>query len=174
MFEKKIGEKKIYSGRILNLSVDRVVLENRKETFRECVSHIGASAALPILNENEFVLVKQYRYCVQKELLEIPAGLIEPNENPADTIKRELEEEIGYTPLSLEHILTYYSTPGFSDEKLYLFIAKDLKAKREKQDDDEIVKPVVVSIDDAVNMIKRGKIIDGKTIIAILHYISRF
>lgn len=173
MYEKRIEKKRIYSGRILNLSADRVILENGKKSYRECVSHIGASAALPVLNETEIILVRQYRYCVQRELLEIPAGLIEPNETPDQTIKRELEEEIGYTPHSLEHILTYYSTPGFSDEKLHLFIAKDLKEKSGKLDDDEIVKPEVVKIDDAVNKIKKGEIIDGKTIIAILYYISK-
>jgi len=174
MEEKRLEEKRIYTGKILDLYADRIILPNGKKSFRECINHIGASAALPILNQEEVILVKQYRYCVKESLFEIPAGIIEPNEAPEQTIKRELEEEIGYTSDSFESILTYYSSPGFTNEKLYLFTAKRLRKKFGKQDEDEFTEPVVVKIQDAIKMIKRGEIKDGKTIIAILYYLGNF
>jgi ADP-ribose pyrophosphatase len=153
--------------------VDRVILINGIKTFREYVKHPGAVAALPFLTATEILLVKQYRYATGKHLLEIPAGTIEQNETPEETIVRELQEEIHYKPGSLEKLRSVYLTPGYSNEEIHIFLATELKTCSLKAESDEKIEIVKMNIDDAISKINSGEIKDGKTIISILSYINR-
>jgi ADP-ribose pyrophosphatase len=173
MEEKTIEKKRIFTGNILNLDADRVILANGTKTFREYVIHPGAVAALPFLSATEILLVKQYRYATGKHLLEIPAGTIEKNETPEETIVRELQEEIHYKPGSLEKLRSVYLTPGYSNEEIHIFIATELKACSLKAESDEKIEIVKIKIEDAISKINSGEIKDGKTIISILSYINR-
>ncbi len=173
MEEKTIEVKRIFTGNILNLNADRVTLTNGIKTFREYVSHPGAVAALPFLTATEILLVKQYRYATGKHLLEIPAGTIEKNETPEETIIRELQEEINYKPGKIEQLGSIYLTPGYSNEKIHLFVATELKACSLKSEEDEKIEIVKIKTEEAITKINSGEIKDGKTIIAILSYINR-
>lgn len=164
--EKCIEEKRIYTGKILNMNVDRVLLGNGKKSFREYVIHRGAVAAVPILNE-DIVFVKQYRYAVKEEILEIPAGTIEIGEEPLETLKRELVEEIGYKSNKITHLLSYYSTPGFTTEILHLYLAEHLVPEKGGKDVDEDIEVCYIKINEAFRLLKEGKIKDGKTIIGL-------
>ena len=173
MKEITFEEKRIFTGNLLNLNADKVVLANGIKTFREYVSHPGAVAALPILNSSEIILVKQYRYAVGDFLLEIPAGTVEKGETPEQSITRELQEEINYKPGKLENLGWVYLTPGYSNEKIHLFKATDLKIRSKKAEEDENIEVVKIKIDEALSKIHSGEIKDGKTVIAILSHINR-
>ena len=173
MEEKTIEEKRIFTGNIINFNADRVVLENSIKTFREFVTHPGAVAALPFLTATEILLVKQYRYATGKHLLEIPAGTIEKNETPEDTLIRELQEEIHYKPKNIRKIGSIYLTPGYSSEKIHLFVATELESYSLEAEEDEKIEIVKIDIEEAISKINSGEIKDGKTIIAILSYINR-
>lgn len=173
MKEKTFEEKRIFSGNLLKLNADRVVLTNGIKTFREYVSHPGAVAALPFLSSSEIILVKQYRYSVGNSLLEIPAGTIEKGETPEDCITRELQEEINYKPRKLENLGWVYLTPGYSNEKIHLFKATNLEEAVKKSEEDENIEVVKMKIEEALSKIHSGEIKDGKTVIAILSHINR-
>lgn len=173
MKEFTLEEKRIYTGNLLKLNADRVILENGVKTFREYVSHPGAVAALPFLSSSEILLVKQYRYSVRDFLLEIPAGTIEEGETPEDCITRELQEEINHKPGKLEKLGWVYLSPGYSNEKIHLFTAKDLRACSKEAEEDENIEIVKIKLKDALLKIDSGEIIDGKTVTAILSHIDR-
>jgi len=173
MKESMIEEKRIFTGNLLNLNADRVILENGIKTFRETVSHPGAVAALPFINSSEILLVKQYRYAVRDFLLEIPAGTIEKGESPEETIERELQEEINYKPGKLEKLGWVYLTPGYSSERIHLFKATELEEAKKKTEEDENIEVVKIRIEETLIKINSGEIKDGKTVIAILSYFNR-
>ncbi len=173
MKESTIEEKRIFTGNLLKLNADRVVLENGIKTFREYVTHPGAVAALPFLNASDIILVKQYRYAVKDYILEIPAGTIEKGETPETCITRELQEEIQYKPGCLKKLGWVYLTPGYSNEKIHLFEATELKAYNKKTEEDENIEIVKMKIEEAISKIRSGEIKDGKTVIAILSYLDR-
>ena len=166
--EKKLSSKLVYEGKILNLRVDTVRLPNGKEGQREVVEHSGAVAIVALTTKQEVLLVRQYRYPAQQELMELPAGKLELNEKPLECAKRELMEETGVVAGRWQELYAFYSTPGFSNEKLYLFMAKDLTFKEQHLDADEFVEMKKVSLQRALGMIKEGQINDAKTIVGIL------
>lgn len=166
-YEKTISSQQIFAGRIINVKVDTVRLPDGSTSTREIVGHAGAVAILPIDKEGSVWMVQQYRKPLEKVLLEIPAGTLEPGEKPQDCAVRELEEETGLSADSWESILSYYSAPGFCDEQLHLYLARDLKAGESHTDRDEFVEVVKISLEDAYKAIFTGEIIDGKSIIAI-------
>lgn len=172
--EKCIERKRIYTGKILSLNVDRIEMENGERSFREYVMHRGAVAAIPVLDDR-IIFVKQYRYAVNEYLIEIPAGTMEIGEKPEETLKRELVEEIGFNPGRLTHLLSYFSTPGFTNEILHLFIAEDLKEEKGGKDPDEEIEVVSYDFKETFNMLKEGKIKDGKTIIGLsLFFLGKY
>lgn len=173
MKEKTFEEKRIFSGNLLKLNADRVVLTNGIKTFREYVSHPGAVAAVPFLSASEIILIKQYRYATGETLLEIPAGTIEKNESPEETIMRELQEEIKYKPGKIEKLISVYLSPGYSSEKIHIFKATDLKECALEAEEDEKIEIVKIKIDEVISKIDSGEIKDGKTVIAILSHINR-
>ena len=165
--EKTMKSDKLYEGKLLNLRVDTVELPNKKYSKREVVEHPGGVAVIPITEDNCIVLVKQYRKAVERFLLEIPAGKLELNEEPRQTAQRELKEETGFEARKLEYLLEFYTSPGFSNEKIYLFLASDLIEGETNPDAGELVEVEKYSINDLIKMVERGEIIDSKTIIGI-------
>ncbi|WP_416197932.1 MAG: ADP-ribose pyrophosphatase [Sporanaerobacter sp.] len=166
--EKTMKTEKIYEGKVLNLRIDTVELPDKKYSKREIVEHPGAVAIVALTNQNEIVLVKQYRKAVERELLEIPAGKLEIGEEPKETAIRELKEETGYTSSKIEYLLEFYTSPGFSNEKIYLFLANGLIAGQAEPEKDEYIELVKVKLEDLIDMIDKGEIIDSKTIIGAM------
>jgi len=166
--EKQLCRKDIYRGRIINLFKDEVLLDNGRRTEREVIEHKGAVSCLPFIGGNEIILVKQYRYPVKKEMYEIPAGIIEKGENPERAVRRELLEETGYVSNNIEHVVNFYTSPGYSTEALYLYFAYNLKKEIPNLDYDESISLKLLPLSESLDMIKEGRICDAKTIIAII------
>ena len=166
--EKTIESSRIFEGRIVSLRVDTVELPNGQVTKREVVEHRGAVAIVPMMDHEKVVLVRQFRQPVGRPILEIPAGTLEPNEDPADTARRELAEEIGYYPNKLTEMFHSYLSPGYSTEMLHTYLAEDLQPAQENRDADEFIEIVTVNIRDAVDLIRSGEIIDAKTVCGLL------
>jgi ADP-ribose pyrophosphatase len=165
--EKTMKSDKVYEGKIVNLRIDTVELPDKKYSKREIVEHPGAVGLIPITEDNCVVLVKQFRKPVEKFLLEIPAGKLELNEEPRETAIRELKEETGFEAGKIEYLLEFYTSPGFSNEKIHLFLATDLIEGEATPDSGEFVEKVKISIEDLLKMVDRGEIVDSKTIIGI-------
>jgi ADP-ribose pyrophosphatase len=166
--EKTIETKKIYQGRIISVRDDTVVLPDGKTTHREIVEHANVVAIVALDDDDNVLLVKQYRKPVEKALLEIPAGGIEAGENPDESAKRELQEEIGYLPGRMERIGGVYASPGYCNEFLYLFLATDLIPSKLKGDDDENIEIIRAPLTDIPKMIASGRICDAKSVAALL------
>ncbi len=168
--EKRITSHVVYRGRILNLRVDHVELENSKRSYREVVEHAPAVGILAEDDEGRVFLVKQFRYPAGEHLLEIPAGIIEPGERPVETASRELQEEIGFEPGEIREIMRFYTSPGFSNEELVIFHARNLRAAEREPDDDEFISVEKVDIGSIETLLRDGGVRDAKTI-AALHWL---
>lgn len=166
MYEK-INEKEIYNGKILKLKIENFKFEG-KIIKREIVQHKDAVAILPIDDLGFVYLVKQYRFPVQKEFLEIPAGLVEENEDYENAALRELQEEVGFFSKNLQKIFEGYNSVGFCNEKTIIYIAKDLVSSKLPEDEDENLTVVKIHIDKLKQMYLNNEINDFKTAIAIL------
>ncbi|MCB8816477.1 NUDIX domain-containing protein [Desulfosporosinus shakirovi] len=164
--EERLDGEVLFEGRMLRLDRDRVRLPNGHESTREVVRHPGAVGIIAILDQ-QVLLVRQYRYAIAQETLEIPAGKLDPQEPPLDCAVRELREETGYRG-SMEHIGTFYTTPGFTDEVMHLFLARDLVWDPLTPDDDEFIEVEKIAWDEAVQRAKQNEFIDAKTILGIL------
>ena len=165
--------REVYQGRIVNLTVDEITTENGFETIREVFHHPGGAAVVPVLPDGSVLLVKQFRYPMKEILLELPAGKIDAGESPETTAARELEEETGYKAGSLTKISEFYSTPGFCDEKIYLYLADDLRPCQAEGDRDEELELVSCSLPELLDMIRTATISDAKTIIGIQYLALR-
>jgi len=164
--EERLDGEVLFEGRMLRLDRDRVRLPNGHESTREVVRHPGAVGIIAIQNQ-QVLLVRQYRYAIAQETLEIPAGKLDPQEPPLDCAVRELREETGYRG-TMEHISTFYTTPGFTDEVMHLFLARDLVWDPLTPDDDEFIGVEKIAWDEAVQRAKQNEFIDAKTILGIL------
>ncbi|MDF1507497.1 NUDIX hydrolase [Robertmurraya sp. DFI.2.37] len=167
--EKTIKTEPVFSGRIIRLQVDEVELPNGNTSTREIVKHPGAVAVIPITSDNKIVMVEQYRKPMEKVLVEIPAGKLEKGEDPAYTAARELEEETGYESQSLEWLISFYTSPGFADEIVHLYVAKGLTKKENAAslDEDEFVNVLEVTLEEAIEFVKEQRVYDAKTAYAI-------
>jgi ADP-ribose pyrophosphatase len=167
--EKTISTEKIYQGKIIDLQVDEVTLPNGKTSKRELIKHPGAVAVIALTPEGKLVMVEQYRKALEKSIVEIPAGKLEPGEEPIITAARELEEETGYGCEKLEHLISFYTSPGFADELVHLYAAKNIKRLEEARelDEDEFVELLEVTVEEASVLIKEKKIHDAKTAYAV-------
>ncbi|MCI6159000.1 MAG: NUDIX hydrolase [Selenomonadaceae bacterium] len=169
LVEKKIKSEKIFDGTLLHVRRDTALLPDGKQATREWIVHPGASAVLPLLPNGEIILVRQYRYPVECVTLEIPAGKLDaPDEDPLDCAKRELAEETGYHAAHIERMTTIATTVGFSNEKIHIYLAEGLTPGRQSLDPDEFIHVVRVPLDEACAMVRDGRIIDAKSMVAIL------
>ncbi len=168
LFEKKIDSKQIFDGKIVKLFVDTVELPNGQTATREIVRHPGAVCVIPVTNEGEVVMVKQFRYPFGEVLLEIPAGKLEPGEDPLEAVVRELEEESGAQAGKIEHIGELYTTVAIFDEKIQVYLATDLTFINAHPDEDEFLEVTKIPLKTLVKMVMDGEIKDSKTQIAIL------
>ena len=170
--EETLSSKTIYSGRVVKLRVDDVRLPNGRHTKREVVEHSDCVAIVAVDADDNVLLVKQFRKPVEKELLEIPAGCIEPGEEPVATVSREMREETGYLPKSVKGMGGFYSTPGFCTEYLHLYLAYDLVPDRLYASDTESIELVRVPSNQIAGLITSGSICDAKSIAGLLLYLS--
>lgn len=158
------SSKIIYKGKVFSFFSDNVTLPNGLTTNIDVIRHPGASAIVPLLNDNEIILIKQYRYAVGGFIWEIPAGVLDPGEAPLECAKRELIEETGYSANEMEKLTEIVPVPGYSDERIHIFLATGLSESKQNLDDDEILKVHTLKLDAAMEMIKSGEITDSKTI----------
>jgi ADP-ribose pyrophosphatase len=165
--ETKIESQKIFSGKILNVRLDRVLLPDGQESTREVVDHPGAVAVVPITDDGRVILVRQYRYPVEEILLEIPAGKLDPGENPDDCAWRELEEETGFVAGRLEKLTSFFTAPGFTNEIIHLYVARELVKAKQKLDGDEFIDVHLYSAAQLKQLIATGGVKDAKTLIGL-------
>jgi len=168
MEESTLDSKRIYEGRIVDLRVDTVMLPSGRETTREVVAHSECVAIVAIDAEDNVILVRQFRHAVGRELLEIPAGGIQPGEQPLESAIRELEEETGYIAGSMERIGGFYSSPGYSTEFLHLFLATELEPGPSHAREDEVIEVVPIPLKQVRSLIVSGDVCDAKTIAGLL------
>ena len=169
--EKKLAGQQIYHGRAVNIRVDTVEKASGKKTTRDVVEHSNCIAVVAIDEHNNVLLVRQFRYPVDRFLLEIPAGGIDPGEEPIDSVRRELQEEIGYFPRKIDKLGGFYAIPGYGTEYLHCFLATDLVPGRLVAEDTDDIELVRVSQDEIPQLIASGEICDAKSIAALLTFL---
>ena len=163
--EKILSEKQIYKGKLLDVRKYEVVLPNGLKSGREVIKHIGASAVLAVDDEKNIILVRQYRFAAGDHLMEVPAGKFDRyGEDPLECARRELEEETGKKAEFWNYLGYILTTPGFTDEKIHLFLAKGLFDGKTNPDSDEFIQIIRVPLDEFEKMITQGTINDAKTI----------
>jgi ADP-ribose pyrophosphatase len=169
----KLSSKRMYSGRIISLDLDDVRFPDGSTGSLELIRHPGASAVLPMLrpedDDPEVLLIRQYRYAADGYLYEVPAGRLDAGESPAACANRELREETGYTAQRVEHLFTMFTTPGFTDEKIHLFLATGLTLGESAREADEFLELVPTRLSRALSMVEQGEIQDAKTALALLY-----
>jgi ADP-ribose pyrophosphatase len=174
----QVATRREYTGRVINLDIDQVRFPNGKVGELEMIRHSGASAVLPFLGDPAgedptILLIRQYRYAADGFIYELPAGRLEPGEPPEQCAVRELREETGCTAAKIEHLYTMYTTPGFTDERIHLFVATGLERGESALEQDEFVEVVPTTMSAALRLIKDGTINDAKTALSIL-YVAGF
>lgn len=167
LYEKTIATKKIYDGKIISVQVDDVELPNGHTAKREIVKHQGAVAVMPITKDGKLIVVRQFRKPLERSIVEIPAGKLERGEDPLECAKRELEEETGFKAKEYKHISSFYTSPGFADELLHLYMATGLVEGECKPDEDEFVEVMYVTLEEARKLHEAGEIRDAKTVLAL-------
>lgn len=166
--EKELSSECVYNGKIMTVCRDEVELSTGKKSFREVVHHSGGVVILALKDNHTVLMVKQFRYPLKQAFLELPAGKLEPDENPDSAAKRELEEETGYKAQNWKSLGYIFTSAGYSTEKLYLYLASELQFVGEHPDEGEILKTLELNINDIYKMIETGEINDAKTLCAIL------
>ena len=166
--EETIESVEAFTGSLVKLRVDRVRLPNGKETIREIVVHRGAVALVPMIDGEKIIMIRQFRQAAGEVLFEIPAGTLEPNEDPLVCAQRELCEETGYLPGKLTLMFKSYLAPGYSSEMLYTYLAENIAIAEVDPEEDEFIEIIELSLSDAVDMISKGEIKDAKTICGLL------
>ena len=166
--EEMVSQETVYEGVIVNVRRDKARLMDGRITNREVVEHPGGGAVFAMDDQGRVALVRQYRYPMGEETLELPAGKLEPGEDPRDSGLRELAEETGLVPGTFEDMGCLYSSPGILAERIYLYFAKNLTQGPTHPDDGEFVETVWLPYQDLVDKARRGEIKDGKTLVGIL------
>jgi len=170
----RISTRRMYSGRIINLDIDTVRFPNGSIGDLEMIRHPGASAVVPFLSDPggedpQILLIRQYRYAAEQYLYEVPAGRLDAGEAPDACARRELKEETGCEAERVEHLITIYTTPGFTDEKIHVFMAVGLTRGEVAREADEFIEVETMAFSQALSRIERGEIQDGKTVVALLY-----
>jgi len=168
--EIRLNSKSIYEGKILSLEVDSVQLPDGSESLRECVRHCGGAAVL-LVKDKSVLLVKQFRYLYGKEIYEIPAGKIDGEENAMNAAERELLEETGFSA-KLEHAFDLYPSPGYTDEVIHIYFAREFNFVGQKLDEGEFLKCEFVPLKKVLELIESGEICDAKTVAAVYKYLA--
>ena len=168
-----LNSKTIFKGKVVELSVDRVIEPGGLTADRELIHHQGSAVVLPLLPDGRILLVRQFRYAARKPLWELVAGLLEPGEEPMEGARRELLEETGYRPESLRHLFTFYPSPGFLNERVHLFEATGLTRSKAQPEADERIRLGRFTMTQLRQRLSANKIEDGKTLMAVLWLISR-
>ena len=170
--EETLSSQTIYEGMVLKLRLDDVCLPDGRKTRREVVEHSDAVAVVAVDGENNILLVKQYRKPAEKELLEVPAGCVDPGEKPADTVCREMREETGYKPNKIKRLGGFYSSPGFCTEYMHVYLATELVEDRLYAEDTDSIEVVRVPLEQVEGLIDSGAICDAKSIAGLLLYLK--
>lgn len=165
--EKTLSRTPIFKGNVIEVEVQEVALPNGNTSKRELVHHNGAVAVIAFNGNGELILVRQYRKALEKAIAEIPAGKLEPGEEPLASAKRELQEETGISAGKWTELVSFYTSPGFANELVYVFLAEELNEGVANPDEDEFVERIDVTLDEAKEMIRSGDIHDAKTIYAV-------
>ncbi len=165
--ERVLGTERIYDGRIIKVRVDRVAMPNGHEAKREVVEHPGAVAIAALTEAGEILLVRQYRRAPDRILREIPAGKLEPRETPLECAQRELAEETGLAAAEWTKLGAFFTSPGFADEFIHLFLARELSPAVGEMDEDEAIEVSRIPLAEAMEAVSRGEFADAKTIIGI-------
>lgn len=171
--EQTISTELIYEGNIIRVEQLSVRLQNGRPSMREVVRHQGAVAVVAQSDAGKLVFVEQYRTAPGEVLLEIPAGKLESGEQPDGCARRELVEETGYTCRSMEPVFTFFTSPGFADEKLYLYFAQGLVPGPDNPDEDEFVNVVEYTRTELLDLLQDGQIRDAKTLVGVLWWLQR-
>ena len=167
-FENTIDTTRPYDGRIFSVRVDTVELPSGRRTIREVAEHSDAVCMIPVDDDGNVLLVRQYRKPTESSLLEAPAGGVEAGEVSEETVLRELQEEVGYTAANLRHLASFWVAPGWATERMHAYLATGLTPSKLAADDDENIQVVRIPFADALAMIQTGEIHDGKTIASLL------
>ena len=167
-FEKTLNEKEVFAGRIIRVCHNEVLLENGQKAMREVVYHNGGVCVLPLCENGDVLFVKQFRYPYNEEVLELPAGKLEKGEEPLESGKRELLEEVGAKAESYTSLGKLYPSPGYCGEIISMFLAEGLEFSSQSLDEDEFLDVVRIPLEKAVEMVMSGEIPDSKTQTAIL------
>lgn len=168
--EQTISSKQIYNGKVLSLRVDEVRINENKTSIREIVSHGGAVCAVGVTSENKILLVKQYRKSFESEMIEVPAGKLDPGELPESAVIREFKEETGYDVKNVKYMTTFNTSPGFSNEVVHLYFL-DATVKGDTDfDEDEDIEILEHSLEEIKDMIYKREIVDAKTILGVMMY----
>lgn len=168
--EKKLRSDVVYQGSFLRVLRDEVELPNGKKGTREYIPHPGASMVIPVTAEGRLVMLRQYRYAVQKVFIEFPAGKIDAGEEPLQTAQRELAEETGLVASHLEHLTTIHPVIGYSNEFIEIYLAKGLEQAEAHPDEEEFVDVFEISFSEAMALMKKGEITDVKTMVGLFWY----
>lgn len=168
LVERTISSKEVFNGRLLHVFFDEVRLPDGSTSTREWIKHPGASAVLPVFENGDVMLVRQFRYPMSQIFYEVPAGKIDPDENADSTARRELKEEAGLSCGSYQYIGHFYPGIGYSDEIIHLYTAWDIQSFEQNVDADEFLIKERLPFAQAVNMVHRGEISDGKTMVSLL------
>jgi ADP-ribose pyrophosphatase len=165
--ETELSSETVFQGSLLHVKRDQVRLSNGSETGREYIVHPGAVLVVPVLDDRRLVFERQFRYPLRKAFIELPAGKIDPNEAPLTTGQRELLEETGYTAREWRYLAALHPCIGYSDEIIHIYLASGLQAGEHSRDHDESLEVFTLTLDEAMQALRRGEITDGKTMIAL-------
>lgn len=165
--ETTVSREKVFEGKFISVYVEHVLLPDGRRATRDIVRHPGAVAVLA-LDGDRMIVVEQYRKALERSQVEIPAGKLDPGEDPMEAAKRELLEETGYTARDIRHLCSFSTSPGFADEILHLYVAEGLARGDARPDEDEFLDCFAVTLDEAKRMIREGRIGDAKTVTAVL------
>lgn len=171
--EGRLQTRRVYEGRLLKVDLETVRGPGGQTFDLEIIRHPGAAAVVPLLSDPaagdpQILMIRQYRYAAGGTMWEIPAGVLQPGEDPQVCARRELQEETGATAEHLEHMTTIHTTPGFTDERIHLFLATGLRQGAPRHEADEFIEVRVELLSGVLEMIRKGEITDGKTIVALL------